>query len=282
MRCLLAVSKSNDRSGQGIDIAASDNGPVRTGGAGVACGDALAAEEGVRFNFLVGLAGGVAGVVVGLAARLPADLVILLGLAIDILGAWSPTAISLMRSDPPSPAHAHSSSVNSTNTKVFHRSSITLSASEKTAAISSPDLEGVETALLSDKVEETELQDMGGSSSEWSRGRYGAPVLQPHESPAWYRRNKKIVILLGAAALLLLGYAATHSASSTRLIPASESNTDFEGMGSEEIAQRPADQQLDNPNNQNNKNQCLPVPGKPEHQFALMIDAGSTGSRIHI
>jgi hypothetical protein len=27
---------------------------------------------------------------------------------------------------------------------------------------------------------------------------------------------------------------------------------------------------------------CIPVSGKPEHQYALMIDAGSTGSRIHI
>lgn len=28
--------------------------------------------------------------------------------------------------------------------------------------------------------------------------------------------------------------------------------------------------------------ECKPLPGKPDHQYALMIDAGSTGSRIHI
>jgi hypothetical protein len=59
-----------------------------------------------------------------------------------------------------------------------------------------------------------------------------------------------------------------------------DSNTDFEGLGAQDNLDRP---HLPAGGEQaSEQGKCVPILGMPDHQYALMIDAGSTGSRIHI
>ena len=185
------------------------------------------------------------------------------------------------------PSHAHSTSVDKAAPP--RRRSLTLANNEKANAYppagslaSHPESE----AFLPESI------DNMGASGEYSRGRYGAPTLQPHKPVApWYKQKR--VIGAAAASLLLLAYLfsgsiATPAATSTTARPVVEQHkagtgvkgqdggTDFEGIGSEDIKDRPDMPVADT------QGECRPIKGKPATQWALMIDAGSTGSRIHI
>lgn len=146
-----------------------------------------------------------------------------------------------------------------------------------TASNSFPDSRSV--ALLSDDeankrsgekgdfdLDEGEIE-MGGRN--YRNGRYAPPLYKDRErSSGLYevltRRIVAIPVVL--LVLLLLLYSVKQAKDQINYAPSSASNYASKAGGKLDL----------------DKSECIPIPGKPERQYALMIDAGSTGSRIHV
>ena len=184
----------------------------------------------------------------------------------------------------------------------LRRRSISVDLTSNLAASYPPDqrvlLNGV--ALVDEEDEEADEAEMGRNDG---RGRYGAPSLQQSQakqqqtSSIFKRRN--LLLALGAVVGLVWlaggtpgwkkGFVRSSSHTTSELPElidnegGADSNTGFDGLGSQENLERPNLPEGANAGSDSSATtECIPIPGKPAHQYALMIDAGSTGSHIHI
>lgn len=150
-----------------------------------------------------------------------------------------------------------------------------------------PDYAGSSFSGKNSKAEEEvplstgDLDDLDSQAEMGRRYSNGGPLDGfPRREPAWKSLLKRRPVLLGLLALTgcILLWTQTSGSVSGSL---SLGNTNKEAPLKEGDALAFKDvQEQGQPKPATQE--CKPIPGKPDHQYALMIDAGSTGSRIHI
>lgn len=134
-------------------------------------------------------------------------------------------------------------------------------------------------------LDDEDLDSQAEMGRRYSNNNGGPLDGFPTREPVWKALLKRRPVLLGLLALagcILLWTQSSGSVSGSFSMKGSDqsgSQQDTPLKEGDALAFKDVQEQgQPKPANQ----ECKPIPGKPDHQYALMIDAGSTGSRIHI